>query len=96
MRLPRILKIILNIYALGLAAILIWPVVQMVLASLTSDIVFPPRYFYFGAWKKVVWPSFWAPWATASSWLSGPPCCSLPFACQRPMPWSDGTFPVAP
>jgi putative spermidine/putrescine transport system permease protein len=58
MRLPRILKIILNIYALGLAAILIWPVLQMVLTSVTSDIVFPPRYFYFGAWNNVIWPSF--------------------------------------
>lgn len=58
MRLPRGLKIILNIYALLLAVILIWPVLQMILTSITSDIVFPPRYLYLDSWKEVLWPTF--------------------------------------
>ena len=58
MKLPRTLIIILNIYALVLAFILIWPVLQMVLTSFTSDVVFPPRYFSLGAFQEVLWSSF--------------------------------------
>lgn len=58
MRMPRVLRIILNIYALALAFILIWPVVQMVLTSFTSDVVFPPRYFSLDAFQEVIWSSF--------------------------------------
>lgn len=58
MKMPRVLKIILNIYALALAFILIWPVLQMVLTSFTSDVVFPPRYFSMSAFDEVIWSSF--------------------------------------
>jgi putative spermidine/putrescine transport system permease protein len=58
MKLPRVLIIILNIYALVLAFILIWPVLQMVLTSFTSDVVFPPRHFSFDAFQEVIWSSF--------------------------------------
>jgi len=58
MKLPRVLIVILNIYALVLAFILIWPVLQMVLTSFTSDVVFPPRYFSLSAFQEVIWSSF--------------------------------------
>ena len=55
MRLPRWLLVTLNIYALILAAIMIWPFLQMMLTSVTSDIVFPPRYFSLVGWTNVHW-----------------------------------------
>ena len=58
MRLPRIFVIILNIYALLLALILIWPVLQMVLTSVSSDVVFPPQHFSLYAFREVVWSAF--------------------------------------
>jgi putative spermidine/putrescine transport system permease protein len=57
-RLPRWLLVTLNIYALILAAIMIWPFLQMVLTSVTSDVVFPPRYFSVTAWSNVLWPDY--------------------------------------
>ncbi len=58
MRLPRSLLITLNIYALLLAAVMIWPLVQLILSSVTSDVVFPPRYFTTDAFTKVYWPAY--------------------------------------
>ncbi len=58
MRLPRWLMVTLNIYALILAAIMIWPFLQMLLTSVTSDVVFPPRYFSLLAWSNVLWPDY--------------------------------------
>lgn len=58
MKLPRIVMVILNVYALLLAFILIWPVLQMILTSFSSDIVFPPRYFSLEAFREVIWSSF--------------------------------------
>ena len=58
MRLPRWLFVTLNIYALILAAIMLWPFLQMVLTSFTSDVIFPPRYFSVTAWNNVLWPDY--------------------------------------
>ncbi len=58
MRLPRWLFVTLNIYALMLAVIMIWPFLQMVLTSVTSDVVFPPRYFSLTGWANVHWDSY--------------------------------------
>ena len=58
MRLPRSLFTILNIYALLLAAIMIWPVAQLVLSSITSDLTFPPRYFSTEAFNNIFWPAY--------------------------------------
>lgn len=58
MKLPRALRIILNIYALALAMILIWPVLQMVLTSFSTDPTFPPRHFSLYGFREVLWPSF--------------------------------------
>lgn len=58
MRLPRWLLVTLNIYALVLAAIMIWPFLQMVLTSVTSDVVFPPRYLSLTGWSNVLWPDY--------------------------------------
>jgi putative spermidine/putrescine transport system permease protein len=55
MRLPRWLLVTLNLYALILAAIMLWPFLQMVLTSITSDVVFPPRYFSLTGWGTVRW-----------------------------------------
>jgi putative spermidine/putrescine transport system permease protein len=57
-RLPRWLFVTLNIYALVLAIILIWPFLQLVLTSVTSDVVFPPRYFSLKGWSEVLWPDY--------------------------------------
>jgi putative spermidine/putrescine transport system permease protein len=57
-RLPRWLFATLNLYALMLAAILILPFLQVVLTSVTSDVVFPPRYFSLARWLDVRWPDF--------------------------------------
>jgi putative spermidine/putrescine transport system permease protein len=73
-RLPRYLLVTLNIYALLLAAIMIWPVIQLILSSFTTDVVFPPRYFSLNAVTSVYWPAYFqamgvslrmAVWATA-------------------------------
>ena len=58
MRLSRSLLVVLNVYALLLAAIMIWPVVQLMLTSVTSDVVFPPRYFTTDAFSRVYWPAY--------------------------------------
>lgn len=58
MRIPRIVFAILNIYALLLAAIMIWPVIQMMLTSVTSDVVFPPQHISFAAFERVLWDGF--------------------------------------
>ncbi|MEO8396935.1 MAG: hypothetical protein ABI700_28325, partial [Chloroflexota bacterium] len=58
MRLPRWLLTTLNIYALILAAIMIWPFLQMMLTSVTSDVFFPPRYISFAAWANVHWGDY--------------------------------------
>jgi putative spermidine/putrescine transport system permease protein len=58
MKMARPVAIGLNIYALLLAALLIWPVAQIVLTSFTSDIVFPPRYWSLNAFGEVLWPGF--------------------------------------
>lgn len=58
MRLPRYVIVLLNIYALMLAAIMIWPVVQMMLTSVSSDVVFPPQNFSTDAFDRVLWAGF--------------------------------------
>jgi ABC-type spermidine/putrescine transport system permease subunit II len=58
MRLPRYIRIILNIYALMLAGVMIWPVIQMMLTTVSSDVVFPPRNFSFQAFDRVLWDGF--------------------------------------
>jgi ABC-type spermidine/putrescine transport system permease subunit II len=58
LRLPRWLFITLNIYALMLAAIMLWPFLQILLTSVTSDVVFPPRYFSLVGWTNVHWPDY--------------------------------------
>ena len=65
MRLPRYMLITLNIYALILAAIMIWPVIQMTLTSVSSDVVFPPRNFSLNAFDRVLWQGFFD-----SMWIS--------------------------
>jgi len=58
LKLSRTSFILLNVFALALAAILIWPVLQMLLSSFTTDIVFPPRYFTLEAFERVIWPGY--------------------------------------
>ncbi len=58
MRLPRYLVVTLTIYAQLLAAIMIWPLLQLMLTTVTSDIVFPPRYFTTAAFSRVFWPGY--------------------------------------
>jgi hypothetical protein len=58
MRLPRSLFTLLNIYALLLAVIMIWPVAQLILSSVTSDLTFPPRYFSTDAFNNIFWPAY--------------------------------------
>jgi ABC-type spermidine/putrescine transport system permease subunit II len=58
MKLPRWLHIVLNVYALMLAAFFVWPVLQVCLCAFTSDIVFPPRMFSLTAWQGVIWPGY--------------------------------------
>jgi ABC-type spermidine/putrescine transport system permease subunit II len=57
-RLSKTLLTTLNIYALILAAIMIWPVLQLLLTSVTSDVVFPPRYFTTTAFEHIFWPAY--------------------------------------
>jgi putative spermidine/putrescine transport system permease protein len=59
MKFSRPLIIGLNTYALLLALFLIWPVLQVVLTSFTSDIVFPPRYWSLNSFREVLWPGYW-------------------------------------
>lgn len=65
MRLPRSLFTLLNIYALLLAVIMIWPVAQLMLSSVTSDLVFPPRYFSFDAVNNIFWPAYFQAMGTS-------------------------------
>ncbi|HVU10841.1 MAG TPA: ABC transporter permease subunit [Phototrophicaceae bacterium] len=58
MRLPRWLFITLNIYALMLAVIMIWPFLQILVTSVTSDVTFPPHNFSILAWSNVLWPDY--------------------------------------
>jgi ABC-type spermidine/putrescine transport system permease subunit II len=46
------------LYALILAVIMIWPFLQMVLTSVTSDVVFPPRYLSLAGWGSVLWKDY--------------------------------------
>jgi putative spermidine/putrescine transport system permease protein len=65
MKLPRWLSVALNIYALLLAFFFVWPVLQVLLTAFTDDLVFPPRYFTFAAWKGVIWNGY-----LSSIWFS--------------------------
>ncbi len=58
MKLSRPVLTTLNVAALALAFVLIWPVLQMVLNSVTTDITFPPRNFTFNAFQTIIWPSY--------------------------------------
>ena len=58
MKLPRPVLIGLNTLAFALACILIWPAIQMLLSSFTTDINFPPKNFSLNAFSQVVWPSY--------------------------------------
>jgi putative spermidine/putrescine transport system permease protein len=58
MKLSRPATIALNVYALLLAAFLMWPLLQVVLTSFTSDINFPPTNFSLDAFGEVLWPGF--------------------------------------
>jgi ABC-type spermidine/putrescine transport system permease subunit II len=58
MRLPRLAFFSLNAVALFLAMLLIWPLLQMVLSSLTTDINFPPRNFSLDAFRQVMWKGY--------------------------------------
>jgi putative spermidine/putrescine transport system permease protein len=57
-KIPKWAGIVLNFYALSLAAFLIWPVLQLILTSFTSDIRFPPRYFSLSAFQEILWPGY--------------------------------------
>ena len=76
MRLSRRLFVVLNMYALMLAAIMIWPFLQMLLTSVTSDVVFPPRYFSISAsgaasTGEAIFSRCWS----VCEWASGRRCC---------------------
>lgn len=58
MKISRGAAILLNLYALLLAAFLTWPVLQLVLTSFTSDITFPPQHFSLGAFQEILWPGY--------------------------------------
>lgn len=58
MRLSRLAFVMLNVVALFLALLLIWPLLQMVLSSFTSDIDFPPRHFSLDAFRQIVWGGY--------------------------------------
>jgi putative spermidine/putrescine transport system permease protein len=58
MKLSRAAFASLNIYTLFLAAFLIWPVLQLVLTSFTSDVVFPPQHWSTNAFNEVLWPGY--------------------------------------
>lgn len=58
MKISRPAAIALNVYALLLASFLMWPLLQVVLTSFTSDIVFPPRHWSLDAFREVLWPGF--------------------------------------
>lgn len=49
----------LNLYALLLAFILIYPTIQLVIVAVSDDIVFPPRYFSLGAFTQLS-AAFWS------------------------------------
>ncbi len=59
MKVSRGLVIVLNVYALLLAALLIWPALQVVMTSFTSDIVFPPSHWSLQSFREVLWPGYW-------------------------------------
>lgn len=59
MKVSRWVIVVLNIYALLLAVILIWPALQVVLTSFTSDVVFPPKNFSLNSFSQVLWPGYW-------------------------------------
>lgn len=58
MKVSRPAAIVLNLYALLLAAFLTWPLLQVVLTSFTSDINFPPRHWSLHAFREVLWPGY--------------------------------------
>ncbi len=59
MKVSRWLVVVLNIYAFLLAAFLIWPALQVVMTSFTSDIVFPPTHWSLQSFREVLWPGYW-------------------------------------
>lgn len=58
MKLTRGTLVALNGAAILLALLLIWPVIQVLIGSFTSDITFPPRHFGLDAFRSVIWPSY--------------------------------------
>jgi putative spermidine/putrescine transport system permease protein len=59
MKISRFLTVALNVYALLLSVILIWPALQVILTSFTSDIVFPPSHWSLQSFREVLWPGYW-------------------------------------
>ncbi len=58
MRISRSAAVALNIYAFLLALFLTWPVLQVILTSVTSDVVFPPKHFSFQSFREILWPGY--------------------------------------
>src|SRR5262245_21162285 len=58
MKLSRGTLVAMNGTALLLALLLFWPVVQMLIGSFTSDIVFPPHHFSLTGFHSIIWPSY--------------------------------------
>jgi ABC-type spermidine/putrescine transport system permease subunit II len=59
MKVSRILAIALQIYAFALAFLLIWPALQVVMSSFTTDVVFPPTHWSLQSFRQVLWPGYW-------------------------------------
>jgi ABC-type spermidine/putrescine transport system permease subunit II len=57
-KLSRGTFVILNGAAMMLALLLIWPVIQVLIGSFTSDIVFPPHHFNLNSFRSIIWPSY--------------------------------------
>jgi ABC-type spermidine/putrescine transport system permease subunit II len=57
-KLSRSTLVILNGASMMLALLLMWPVVQMLIGSFTSDIVFPPHHFSLNSFRSIIWPSY--------------------------------------
>lgn len=58
MKLSRGTLVALNGMALLLGLLLIWPVIQVMIGSFTSDIDFPPHHFSLNAFHSIIWPSY--------------------------------------
>ncbi|HEX5414205.1 MAG TPA: ABC transporter permease subunit [Chloroflexota bacterium] len=57
--LSRVWPVLLNVYALALALVLVYPTIQLVIVAVSDDIVFPPRYFSLAPLRQLT-PSFLA------------------------------------